>query len=522
MTAVPPAPVPVGNSFQPLIRAVALADSKFLAYQQSLKAVPLPPDVNQLKLFLSGDGSIKIPLRQSFYENLLQSPHWQHISSIAVADDQNYSSVFEGIIASLSNQILGCHSIESEIPMARFIDDNMMVFLSLLTGCDIFHNVTATTSEGLRPDLFLANRGFAPIFVGEDKLRKNYLPGVYKHDPVVENVAKTPWNAWNDFFHQAPYIFAYSAIGDNSSIDTTIGALDPNTRQFVPIHRSLNILNNPADRVELFMLCVMLFPVILQLHAIIRNSPTQIHYNIEDQRRIMGVDVNVKKSPYSRENVIYFHKEWTFPLTCIDRAQIFYQKLQLIFTRLQNHRSFVHLSNVSRFGIDENVVKATFEPYGIRVPISAINELLYYVLQICEALMLLHSEGVIHNDIRWDNILLPRVGEKQIFLIDFDDAFIMENPDSRCPPIPHLSVEEHAPNINEDHGPEVDIFAIGKLILNKLSEIQRGVSPNLETPFQDISQFAHLIIQNYKTILIPEIITRIQSLKDLHGLTYTT
>jgi hypothetical protein len=50
---------------------------------------------------------------------------------------------------------------------------------------------------------------------------------------------------------------------------------------------------------ELLTLCVKLFPVIIHLHAIIRNNPTQIQYNIEDQQRIMGVDVAVKKSPYS-------------------------------------------------------------------------------------------------------------------------------------------------------------------------------------------------------------------------------
>jgi hypothetical protein len=76
---------------------------------------------------------VKIPLRQSFYECLLQTAQWKNnISSVAIADDQQFSPVFERIITSLSTQILGCHSIDSEISMAKFIDDSMMVFFSIV------------------------------------------------------------------------------------------------------------------------------------------------------------------------------------------------------------------------------------------------------------------------------------------------------------------------------------------------------------------------------------------------------
>jgi hypothetical protein len=63
----------------------------------------------------------------------------------------------------------------------------------------------------------------------------------------------------------------------------------------------------------------------------------------------------------------------------------------------------------------------------------------------------------------------------------------METQSSRCPGISHLNVEEHAPNINEVHGPEVDVYAVGKLILKKLTEIQTRIPDNLQDSFKEIS-----------------------------------
>jgi hypothetical protein len=501
----------------PVDRATLVADGPVLRYKHKLQSVQLPPDVDHLKLFLQGEAKVKVPIRSPFYDMLLEEPLWQnHISSIAVADDVNFCPSLERLIICSSNQITGYQSIDSEVPMAKYIDDHMMIFLSLITGCNIFHNVTATSSQGYRPDLSLSNKGFAPIFVGEDKLRTNYKSGELGHDPELENVIKTPWNHWEDFYFQAPYILSYTAIGDNDSIDTTIGALDPLTRTFVKLNESpLNVLRNGLGSTELIVLCVKLFPVAIQLHNIIRQNP--INYEIQDMKQLMEVnDVIVKKSLLIR-NKVYFQKTWKFRNEAV--ATKFFDRMDRIFGTLQHHPCFVHLSTDFRFHLDKDLtVKAVFEPYGNRVVVSDLKELIYYFIQICEALKQLHSLGIVHNDIRWDNILTQKVdGQAKIFLIDFDDAFMLESPTSKCPPLAYLSIEEHAPNIFEAHGIEVDTFAVGKLLLEKLNDLQGGGNVPSE-PFKAVNDLAQRIMKEFKTLEINSILQQLTTIRNTYRL----
>jgi hypothetical protein len=500
----------------PVDRAILVADGPILRYKHKLQTVQLPPDVDHLKQFLKNEPQFKVPIRSPFYQMLLEEPLWQNqISSIAVADDVNFCPSLERLIICSSNQITGYQSIDSEVPMAKYIDDHLMIFLSLITGCNIFHNVTATSSQGYRPNLSLSNKGYAPIFVGEDKLRTNYKSGELGRDPELENEIKTPWNHWEDIYFRAPYILSYTAIGDNDSIDTTIGALDPLTRKFVKLHElSLNILKNGLGTTELIVLCVKLFPVAIQLHNIIRQNP--INYDSQDMKQLMEMnDVIVEKSLLIRNNV-YFQKTWKFRTE--DVANIFFNRMDRIFGKLQDHPCFVHLSSDFHFHVDKDLtVKAVFEPYGNRIVVSDLKELIYYFIQICEALKQLHSLGIVHNDIRWDNILTQKVDgqEKEIFLIDFDDAFELESPTSKCPPLVYLSVEEHAANIFEAHGIEVDTFAVGKLFLKKLNDLQGGgnVPP---VPFKAVNDLAQRIMKEFKTLEINFILQQLTSIRNTH------
>jgi hypothetical protein len=502
----------------PVDRAILVADRPILRYKHKLQTVQLPPDVDHLKQFLKNEPQFKVPIRSPFYQMLLEEPLWQNqISSIAVADDVNFCPSLERLIICSSNQIAGYQSIDSEVPMAKYIDDHLMIFLSLITGCNIFHNVTATSSQGYRPNLSLSNKGCAPIFVGEDKLRTNYKSGELGRDPELENEIKTPWNHWEDIYFRAPYILSYTAIGDNDSIDTTIGALDPLTRKFVKLHElSLNILKNGLGTTELIVLCVKLFPVAIQLHNIIRQNP--INYDSQDMKQLMEMnDVIVEKSLLIRNNV-YFQKTWKFRTE--DVANIFFNRMDRIFGKLQDHPCFVHLSSDFHFHVDKDLtVKAVFEPYGNRIVISDLKELIYYSIQICEALKQLHSLGIVHNDIRWENILTQKVDgqEKEIFLIDFDDAFELESPTSKCPPLVYLNVEEHAPNIFEAHGIEVDTFAVGKLLLKKLNDLQGGgnVPP---VPFKAVNDLAQRIMKEFKTLEINFILQQLTSIRNTHRL----
>ena len=95
----------------------------------------------------------------------------------------------------------------------------------ILYGCCIFCNVHSSSSGIYRPDFFLAPSG-PPLFVGEDKLLSNYSKGKKGHDPFLENEYKTPWDMWEEFWGDIPYIFAYAALGETSHLEFILGVLE--------------------------------------------------------------------------------------------------------------------------------------------------------------------------------------------------------------------------------------------------------------------------------------------------------
>jgi serine/threonine-protein kinase len=50
----------------------------------------------------------------------------------------------------------------------------------------------------------------------------------------------------------------------------------------------------------------------------------------------------------------------------------------------------------------------------ITIPLSYITEILYYMVQLCDALEAAHSKGIVHRDIKPDNIMLNSLGEVKI------------------------------------------------------------------------------------------------------------
>ncbi|KAG9410079.1 hypothetical protein AC1031_018113 [Aphanomyces cochlioides] len=101
-----------------------------------------------------------------------------------------------------------------------------------------------------------------------------------------------------------------------------------------------------------------------------------------------------------------------------------------------------------------------------RIP-KNVTELLQALVSVLEALVVLHSIGWMHRDIRWANVVKKNNSAKW-FLIDFDDA--AKSPKQNNPG-EHLTSQAHAPDMfgNGSHTTSVDIWAVGNLILTDVS-----------------------------------------------------
>ena len=131
-------------------------------------------------------------------------------------------------------------------------------------------------------------------------------------------------------------------------------------------------------------------------------------------------------------------------------------------------------------------IKGSFVPYGQLLTLNTAKEVLLCVVAVARTLAQLHALGVVHNDIRWDNIVeyqadeleADDVEEVKYIIIDFDDAFTLTQGSDLCPALGHLSEEDHSEQSRlEAHGCEVDVWSLGHLLLsNSLTNRHRAVS----------------------------------------------
>lgn len=92
-----------------------------------------------------------------------------------------------------------------------------------------------------------------------------------------------------------------------------------------------------------------------------------------------------------------------------------------------NINQITHQSYISMEYIDGPSLRDLFEDYfvnGTRTLDERIQDALYYMSQICDALYVTHSKGIIHRDIKPDNILLT--SDHQAKITDFGIVHIEE------------------------------------------------------------------------------------------------
>eukprot|EP01012_Entosiphon_sulcatum_P012945 TRINITY_DN18225_c0_g1_i1.p1 TRINITY_DN18225_c0_g1~~TRINITY_DN18225_c0_g1_i1.p1 ORF type:complete len:410 (+),score=60.11 TRINITY_DN18225_c0_g1_i1:29-1231(+) len=104
-----------------------------------------------------------------------------------------------------------------------------------------------------------------------------------------------------------------------------------------------------------------------------------------------------------------------------------------------------------------------------------VTQLMHIVLQLLHALKHLHAYGILHRDVKADNVLLRQNGE--IVLIDFTaaSAFLFDDGSLNqvAGTISHMSPEAllvGSTMQSEQIGPGVDVWALGVLILEALGQ----------------------------------------------------
>ena len=101
-------------------------------------------------------------------------------------------------------------------------------------------------------------------------------------------------------------------------------------------------------------------------------------------------------------------------------------------------------------------LKCILEALVVRIDISLIFETSAHLVLVA------HQIPLYHRDIRWENIIRRIEDESKWFLIDWEDAAM---PPTSAAAQPFFTKETHSPAIfHDEHGPEVDIWAIGYLI----------------------------------------------------------
>jgi eukaryotic-like serine/threonine-protein kinase len=137
-----------------------------------------------------------------------------------------------------------------------------------------------------------------------------------------------------------------------------------------------------------------------------------------------------------------------------------------------NHECIVRIYDVIEQGLEVFVVMEYVEGVTLRTRIGAVNlaELLHIALQCGEALALAHENGIIHCDIKPENILL--MSASNVKILDFGVAKYMPRSDGEGATLtPDRSVSRvirgtpayMSPEVFLEHTPDVrsDIFSLG-------------------------------------------------------------
>lgn len=380
-------------------------------------------------------------------------------------------------------------SDEAEMQLITSIDACLYIF-NIILRRNHKRNISTTTSGLSRPDYSNECQGKYPLIVGEDKLDGNYTVGIMGKDPKMELISKSPLEGWTVAYGEIPYIFGYYAIGDATTNRICFGLIHPGGDNFTTLFEGDITHNYHRAR---FVLCLIkLIPVLLYLMRVAQSQ-------------------SVSGLGWKRESMERGGARKALSLGVINKAIVLeirwecHIQMNLLIAKVEALRPAYDIlcrredPNVLHYHPDHTEIEEIFDhrthsvvgykcfllPFGKPVGFRDILELKQCLLTICREVQWCHQHNVILNDIRWTNICTTDDGNS-FFLVDFDDARVVEGPNFRCPSNPDLDAKTHF-GVEKEHSFEVDIWAIGILIDTAstvgitLSIQQRNVGRNIMT-----------------------------------------
>lgn len=448
----------------------------------------LPSSIEELTNIVLADCSHKIPIGPG---NQFTSEFRVFVENCCSTAPENCCEDFLAAFSLFDTAPLHACEYGGEMEVVPIVNAALFPLQVLLQTKSGRNTQTATTGMKLPDYKITVGAAQTPVVLGEDKTETNYQRGVQKKDPVLDLQGKAPWNNWAQFYGTLPYYFGYTSVGGVNGVLLTFGVLLKADQTFHPL--LCNRIDRAHERAVFAIGLVKLFPVVAEVARLAElvDGPNWALRKWDNQ-----LQVGRKMAVAFENNVPLFRKEWKFNNT--DAATAFHSKLTNVFNQVGSvDPSVLCLMRLhSRLVLDEAVVHGYFTPYGKPLSVRTEHGLLSVVRNIAIAVELLHDLRVVHNDIRWDNIVSVDNG---ICIVDFDDAVCLSEDHPTCPALPHLSGANHSQLSFTPHGREVDRWSVAHLLL---TSTVCGLS--LET-----IQLAHEIQTACQTLEMSDVVTRL-------------
>mmetsp|Transcript_14195 Transcript_14195/g.19369 ORF Transcript_14195/g.19369 Transcript_14195/m.19369 type:complete len:542 (-) Transcript_14195:60-1685(-) len=530
-----PALVPPAVGDKRSIHDIGQWDMNTNNYWDSLTPV-LPDNGTQLKQYV--DNPLLKVRKMALYP-----------SHVAVLEEQAGFSELLHEIYDPTNGVSVCQSVSESLLMLSMVKlaisrgnkNTMITFMDVVFGIfEVFvnqprrRNVSNKTSGPFKPDNMYCDGARGDVYlVGEEKPKAEYRQGIVGKDPAAENLHKTQFNNWEKCYGSLPFIFAYDAVGDHYRVEFNFGVIDKDTRSFVKLFSgNLAAYRNRAA------FALVLFKILPVLKSVIERAASSITPMFHVQTSFANHNTIRKEVTMLHHNGFRFiEKKWTW--TSHDEnfdqhaqeAFMFCARLKSVFAVIDaaadDHEGFSLLKSlhrqigsrmleISTIGVTQPqgetlpraiegetiAVKGFFTPIADPVTVVPQDGIEYvnFVLNVALSVSFLHSLSIVHNDLRPVNIGMCPDNPTGVVLFDFDDAYLLTEAAPQCPPLPHLSLEEHPEkSCYKPHGKEVDVWAVGFLLArcSATKSLGANIKENFETlTIEDAIQGIRLLLTN--------------------------
>jgi hypothetical protein len=342
----------------------------------------------------------------------------------------------------------------------RWWDDFINVPISELTGLEISRNTSKSTQTlRCRPDATFVYQQLG-IFRGEEKSLAT------EGDPVKELEDKLQWK----LLEILPFVLGYSAIGSQITFHAFI--IQNRTRHSLAKFDLFRL----DHRLKHFRFVIQVSRLLVLLKTFLTSEPVRGEFIPDIVRKNGQGDVISRIAFYTYENAVKKTLYGMFVTFFVDESKSNADLLlplaplmekfdevcriyQLIQTKKPKNVVFV-----KKVALVHERVEITLAPIGTQVDPEKLkpNELIDAIRCILLGLIDLHSFGIVHRDIRWENIL-KNEDETELgtfFLVDFDDASVGPSETPRI----DFDRKTHAPEVTrEPHSFSADIWSVGNL-----------------------------------------------------------